>query len=142
MSLEIDEANQTLGDLKVEFVRGTLRLTRTNRRILVKGNLRTAVETECVRCLTLFRLTLTIQLEELFALSSAVDPIYFINDDGWLDLKQPLREQILLTMPIQVVCRPDCKGLCSQCGQNLNEGPCDCKTDEIDPRLATLKSLL
>ena len=142
MSLEVDEAVQTLGDLKVELVRGTLRLTRANRRILVKGIIQTAVETECVRCLTPFRLAFNVQLEELFALSSSIDPVYFVNEDGWLNLKQPLREQILLAMPIQALCRPDCKGLCDQCGQNLNDGLCSCSTEEIDPRLAALKALL
>ena len=142
VSLEINEGAQTLGDLKVEHVRGTLRLTRTNRRILVKGTIQTAVETDCVRCLTPCQLTLTLKLEELFAFSSAIDPIYFVNDDGWINLKQPLREQILLAMPIQTLCRPDCKGLCSQCGQNLNDGPCGCRTEDIDPRLAALKALL
>jgi uncharacterized protein len=142
MDLAVDEAHQVLGDLQVDFIRGTLRLTRTNRRILVKGVLQAAVDTECVRCLTPFQLALKFQLEELFALSAAADPVYYVDDGGWLNLKQPLREQILLAMPIQVLCRPDCKGLCSQCGANLNEGPCGCDTEDIDPRLAALKALL
>jgi uncharacterized metal-binding protein YceD (DUF177 family) len=75
------------------------------------------------------------------AFSAAADPTYFI-DEGWLDLRQPLREQILLTLPMHPLCRPDCKGLCSTCGHNLNEGPCNCSTEEIDPRLADLKKLL
>jgi uncharacterized protein len=142
MNLAVDETDQILGDLKVEYVRGELNLTRTDRRILVKGSLQTSVEAECVRCLTPFQLMLNISLEEMLAFSSAVDPIYFVNDDGWLNLKGPLREQIVLAMPLQVLCRLDCKGLCIQCGQNLNEGPCSCANDEVDPRLATLKSLL
>jgi uncharacterized protein len=142
MSLAVDETDQILGDLKVEYVRGNLNLTRTDRRILVKGNIQTSVEAECVRCLTPFQLMLNIPLEEMFAFSASVDPIYFVNDDGWLNLKGPLREQIVLAMPLQIVCRPDCKGLCIQCGQNLNEGPCGCANNEVDPRLATLKTLL
>jgi DUF177 domain-containing protein len=142
MGLEIDEVDQTLGDLKLDFVRGQLRLTRANRRILVKGTLHTAIDTECVRCLTPFRLDLNLQIEEMFALSAKADPIYCIDETGWLDLKQPLREQVLLAMPIQVLDRPDCKGLCPECGQNWNEGPCEHQNQGIDPRLAALKSLL
>lgn len=142
MDLAIDEANQVLGDFKVDFVRGQLRLTRANRRILAKGVLHTAVDTECVRCLTPFQLKLKLQVEEIIALSPAADPIYFVDESGWLSLLQPLREQILLAMPIQVLCRPNCKGLCNQCGQNLNDGPCGCDAGDIDPRLAALKSLL
>ena len=62
--------------------------------------------------------------------------------DGWLDLRQPLREQIMLAMPIHLLCRPDCKGLCTNCGQNWNEGPCNCSAEDLDPRLAALKNLL
>lgn len=142
MDLEVDETHQVLGDLKVEYVRGHLRLTRTNRRILAKGAIDTAVETECVRCLARCQLPLTLQLEEMLALSPSADPIYFIDEGGWLNLRQPLREQILLVMPIQPLCRPDCKGLCPHCGQTLNDGPCSCNTEDIDPRLAALKTLL
>jgi uncharacterized protein len=40
------------------------------------------------------------------------------------------------------LCRPDCRGLCIECGKNLNEGPCDCVVESIDSRLAELKELL
>jgi uncharacterized protein len=142
MDLAVDETQQVLGDLSVEYVRGVLRLTRTNRRILISGTLQTAVAVECVRCLVPFQLTLTLPLEEQFALSPAIDPVYYIAEGGWLSLGPPLREQILLAMPIHLVCRPECQGLCVDCGQNLNDGPCSCGTEGIDPRLAALKSLL
>ena len=142
MDLAIDEVNQVLGDLTVAYVRGKLRLTRTARRILAKGTLDTIVEAECVRCLTSFQLPLSLQIEEMFAMSAAADPVYFVDEGGWLNLRQPIREQILLAMPIQTLCRPDCKGLCNQCGSNLNLGPCGCDSADIDPRLAALKSLL
>lgn len=142
MDLAIDEVNQNVGDLKLDFVRGLLRLTRANHRILVKGRVQTAVDADCVRCLTPFKLNLNLQLEEMFALSPAVDPIYFVDDNGWLNLQQPLREQVLLAMPIKLFCRPDCKGLCPECGANRNDGPCGHEEDAVDPRLAALKSLL
>ncbi len=141
LGLDVDEVHQTLGDLKVDYVRGQLRLTRTNRGVLAKGQFSTELEAECVRCLEPFHLALTVPMEEMFAFSATVDPIYFI-DEGWLDLRAPLREQILLTLPMHSLCRPACKGLCSNCGHNLNEGPCTCSIEEIDPRLADLKKLL
>ena len=141
LGLEVDEVHQTLGDLKVDYVRGQLLLTRTNRGALAKGQFSTELETECVRCLEPFHLALTVPMEEMFTFSAASDPIYLI-DEGWLDLRQPLREQIMLALPMHSLCRPDCKGLCPNCGHNLNEGPCTCNTEEIDPRLAGLKKLL
>jgi hypothetical protein len=58
-----------------------------------------------------------------------------------LDLSQLAREQILLNLPEQVLCREDCKGICPTCGKDLNEGDCKCGEDEIDPRWAALKDL-
>lgn len=142
LDLAIDEIDQALDDLRLDFVRGHLRLTRTDKRILIKGNLETAMDADCVRCLTAFKLNLKFQLEELFALKPSGDPIYFVNDDGWLNLQPALREQVLLAMPIKLFCRPDCKGLCPECGQNWNDGSCEHQGQQIDPRLAALKSLL
>ena len=140
-SLQIDEVRQTLGDLKVDYVRGQLLLTRATRGVLIKGQFSTEFESECARCLEPFHLALTVPLEEMFALSPAADPIYHLVE-GWLDLRLPFREQILLALPMHSVCRPDCRGLCAICGQNLNAGPCACNQDTIDPRLAALKNLL
>ncbi len=141
LGLDVDEVHQTLGDLKVDYVRGQLLLTRTNRGVLATGQFHTALQVECVRCLEPFHLELEVPMEEMFSFTPASDPIYFI-DEGWLDLRKPLREQILLALPMHSVCRPDCKGLCPNCGQNWNEGPCNCDADDIDPRLADLRKLL
>jgi uncharacterized protein len=58
-----------------------------------------------------------------------------------VDLTEIIREQILLNLPEQVLCKEDCKGLCPQCGANRNLIDCDCGEDEIDPRWAALKNL-
>lgn len=60
-------------------------------------------------------------------------------DGKTIDLDPILREQVLLALPISVVCRDDCRGLCSMCGQNLNERECGCERKVLDPRLAALK---
>ena len=142
----IDEPERRLGhDLTVDYLRGNLLLTRTDQHILVAGDVNTALSTECVRCLDTFRLPLRIRLEELFSLTfgpHTSDAVYVVAPDGTVDLTLPLREQILLVQPIQPICQPNCKGLCSTCGKNLNEGPCNCEDESIDPRLATLKALL
>ena len=145
MQLVIDEPPLNLGpDLTADYLRGNLVLTRTDRHILVEGTLKSAVIADCVRCLDAFHQPLRISLEEQFALTagSNVDPLYLVETDGTLDLTFPMREQILLSQPIQTLCRPDCKGLCPHCGRNLNENPCECKDDSTDPRLASLKTLL
>ena len=100
---------------------------------------------ECVRCLEPFAYRLSFSLTDRFlpASEAAHDEDAFpISNDNSVDLSEPLREIILLSLPMHAVCRPDCRGLCPQCGQNLNFGQCDCQKEEIDPRLAILKQLL
>ncbi len=68
--------------------------------------------------------------------------VFFIDEAHRLDLEDPMREYALLSIPMLPLCREDCKGLCPQCGANLNDGPCDCDTEQVDDRLAALKHLL
>lgn len=59
-----------------------------------------------------------------------------------LDLAAFVREQGYLALPMKPLCRPDCRGLCPQCGTNLNESACTCDTTWVDPRLAALKAIV
>jgi uncharacterized protein len=70
------------------------------------------------------------------------DQVSTIGTDNHLDLKPILRDLVVISTPMHAVCAPDCLGLCPDCGQNLNEGMCDCQTDDIDPRLIALKTLI
>jgi uncharacterized protein len=143
--LTVDEGPHRLAqDTSVEYLRGTVRLTRTDRRVLAQGQIETEVSAECARCLEPFNLPLRIRIEELFTLfpASPADKTYHIGEDGYLNLDRPLVELVQLATPIQTLCRPDCRGLCSHCGQNLNEGTCHCSDEADDPRLAALRTLL
>ena len=62
-------------------------------------------------------------------------------DGKVIDLDPIVREQLLLALPMSAVCTEDCKGLCTVCGQNLNEKQCGCDTRQVDPRLAALKNI-
>ena len=62
--------------------------------------------------------------------------------DDRIDLNELLREQFYLALPMKPLCLDDCRGLCAQCGTNLNTGSCDCAPVWEDPRLAPLKNLL
>ena len=64
-----------------------------------------------------------------------------VFDGKRIDLDPILREQVLLALPISVVCREDCRGLCAVCGQNLNEEECGCERKVPDPRLSSLKDI-
>ena len=73
-----------------------------------------------------------------FALERADEELF---DGKVIDLEPIVREQVLLALPMNVVCREDCSGLCMKCGQNLNEKKCGCDTTFVDPRLAVLKNI-
>jgi uncharacterized protein len=66
--------------------------------------------------------------------------IGFFQGEG-LFLADVLREQVLLALPMKVICRSDCRGLCPNCGANLNHEECRCETHSSDPRLAPLARL-
>jgi uncharacterized protein len=132
-------------DLYLHSLHGEIILTRSTDCLLAEGQLDTTLDSECVRCLVSFPLSLTIQLDDLaFALPhiSPQDNQYRISQDGWVNVDLALREQVFLDIPQYTLCRPDCRGLCSMCGQDLNNGSCDCKELKIDPRLAALRDLL
>jgi len=122
---------------------------RFKKKVLVEGTIRTTVSLNCSRCLkpvsypveTRFREEYNpaedVDKEEEQELSEReLDLSYYSNDE--LDISELIREQVLLSVPMKVLCRADCKGICPKCGKDLNEGDCGCKTDEVDPRLAPL----
>lgn len=127
-------------DVAISHLLGKLRLTRTPQGILVQGTLEAKTAIECTRCLTPLLYTFQVELSELFALNGS--GAYVIDDGDTIDLTPILREEGILSIPMQVLCKPDCKGLCPECGHNLNEGSCDCVRDSIDPRLTLLRTLL
>jgi len=141
--LELDYPRVQLGDdLELDNLRGTVRLSRNSRGILVQADLETTVIMECSRCLTPTLVPVPLEIEELFTYPPLDDAAYSVEETGFLDLAPLLREEAILAMPMGVLCRPDCLGLCSECGQNLNEGPCNCEPDDIDPRFAILRDHL
>ena len=128
-------------DLKLVYLRGALRMVRTTEGILVQGSLDTAVEGECARCLEALELPITFEIEELYANSEDPNTEFIIGDDAYLDLTPLLHDEIIIATPLAPVCKADCAGLCLSCGQNLNQGTCDCEPDDIDPRFAVLLQL-
>lgn len=133
-------------------VHGELKLTRIDQRILVQGTLTIDVPMVCSRCLKSFSCSLTLQIEEEYyptvdintgsRLPSPDDSGSFtINEHHILDLTEAIRQYKVIALPMKPLCREECAGICPTCGKNLNEGPCDCLSGEIDPRWAKLLKL-
>ena len=142
---EIDlPALQVGDDLDLLFLRGLLRLTRTGEGLYIEGSLESEIDLECDRCLTQVNRALAVELGELlyYPPRPGTDPSENVPETGTLDLRPLVREHLLLDMPMHALCRSDCKGLCAECGGNLNETTCEHPEMDLDPRLAALKSLL
>ena len=145
LTLNVDTGPQDLTDLELDFVRGTIQVVRVQGGLLVRGTVESQLGLECVRCLDPFVLPVTLELEETFRLPEAgprPDLVYAVSDNDWLDLAPLLREQAWVVLPMKPLCHADCKGLCPQCGANLNVESCTCENVQVDPRLAVLKNLL
>lgn len=125
-------------------VQGTITVTRTGQGLLFQTHIGATTQVVCTRCLEPFDLRLECQFNELFAFSAnaVADTDLIVPESGRIDFAPLLREYLLLEVPIQPICRPDCKGLCSICGGNLNQTTCRHEEDLSDPRLAILKQLL
>jgi len=134
-------------------VDGEVRLMRTDQGILVKGTLHAEVELSCSRCLNLFDCPLTLRIEEEYFPTTDVvtgvslpppdEPDCFtIDEHNLLDLTEAVRQYALIAIPMKPLCREDCAGLCTRCGCNLNQGPCNCPPEPADPRWAELSKLV
>jgi uncharacterized protein len=140
-----DEAEvEVADDLPVHALRGSMNFTRTPQGLYGQGRLQATLTTECARCLTPFEQAVSSRISELFYYppENAPEGAAKVGDDVHVDLAPLVREDIFLGIPMHALCRPDCKGLCPNCGQNWNDGPCDCEAERRDPRWAALNQLL
>lgn len=111
--------------------------------LTLRGTLSASLRCTCDRCAAEFNREVNYPLDIPLAseLQDEENPDYFLLDGYELDLEELLETVFILNMDTRFLCRDDCKGLCSRCGKNLNDGSCDCRT-ESDPRLAVLEQLL
>lgn len=128
----------------------TLVQYRAGQELIFQGTLRGEVTGHCARCLEDFTVELNrpfhfvlvphaaggaeIELEE-----DDLDLSYYSGEE--IDVSPLVREQLLLALPTQPLCREDCRGLCPSCGVNRNEEQCGCPSGFVDPRFAALRGL-
>jgi DUF177 domain-containing protein len=116
------------------------------------GDVITELELTCSRCLEPYRIPLSASFDVRYLPASAVsaEAEHEMDDDDFetsyyrddqIDLNELMREQFYLALPMKPLCRVDCRGLCPQCGTNLNTSTCGCAPVWDDPRLAALKGL-
>lgn len=103
-----------------------------------------ALDTACDRCAAPLHREFRLPMEHILVASlnreDAEDLILVENNQ--LSLDELVEADLILNLPMKILCREDCRGLCPVCGKNLNEGLCGCRTESVDPRLAVLGELL
>lgn len=97
--------------------------------ILVTGNMKYTLEYNCARCLETVNNNYSVDFGEIYTLKS--DDDYHITDDK-IDITPIIEENIILNINYRVLCNEDCKGLCPECGTNLNNNKCNCNTSIDD----------
>jgi uncharacterized metal-binding protein YceD (DUF177 family) len=121
-----------------------LRLESVMEGVLVSGEVDVPVTGSCARCLEQFDDTLELDVQELFAYegstteaTSEEDEVRLVENDR-IDLEPMVRDLVVLALPLSPVCSDDCRGLCVDCGQRLDDLPADHSHEVLDPRFAGL----
>jgi uncharacterized protein len=125
---------------------------RAKERYVLEGDLSGVLKAECDRCLDPYDIELSHKFKVFLALppeETEKDEVELLEEDmeicfitgDQLNLDEVVKEQIYLSLPIKIVCREDCKGLCPDCGTDLNKGDCACEKVKGHPAFSTLKNL-
>ncbi len=143
------------GFVVVDKIRVKCEVSKTSDGVYVKGEVSTVLELTCDRCTEVFPWKVCSKLNVSFVpkppeqtvaheveLSSEdLDAYYFEGNE--IDLRGPVRDLVVVSIPMKSLCHEECKGLCPECGKKLEQEKCHCESrEEVDPRFAVLKNLI
>lgn len=146
------------GDGGFHGISGVVKLTRTDRGILLRSEITGGGVSECSRCLEPAATVLhTVLEEEYFPVNGDLGPgssllrqkvveedeipEFWIDQANNLDVTEAIRQALVSETPLVPLCGPECAGICPECGNNRNTNPCECEVESIDPRLVGLLDL-
>jgi uncharacterized protein len=149
VELEMQEFSTKMGTFPVSR-KGPLALTvvHTGNRVLeITGETEMAFRIPCARCLTPVEYPIALHVERTVDMNlteaereEKEEETNFVAGE-MLDPEILVRNELLINWPVRVLCREDCKGICSRCGANLNQGSCDCEAEPSDPRMAVIRDI-
>ena len=152
----LDETFEPWPETGTTRVRGEITLTSMNRGIWISGPIETNASSTCARCLTLSERSVRFRVDEEYLPTVEIDsgtPVsaqesqeakegtFILDSHHTLDLTEAVRQYVIINLPMKPLCHQNCAGLCSTCGANLNDHPCDCST-YADSRWSPLLDLL
>jgi uncharacterized protein len=135
VSLELEFHNLEFVNREIEIkdpIKLELEVFNTRDSFVVEGKLKANLILSCSRCLQKYSSPVELDISEDVLKSK-------MEDEEELYLDEIIVDNIILSLPMKPLCSDDCKGICPECGQDLNEGECDCEVEALDPRLAKLK---
>ena len=144
-----DEDVNELG-LEEPFVKNLLvnvELNKSHNQIILDAKLSINTKFNCDRCNKNYFSELTSSYRMVYLLgtepvdSGSINITYLSLDTDKINIDDDVRDYALLSIPMKKLCKENCKGLCSKCGKDLNEGSCECRNDEIDDRWLPLMEL-
>ena len=136
--IQVDE------ELSLREFHGSAIVGRTPQGLLLTGGFEATISAQCVRCLRDFDQIIRWEMTELYAFNekSVTDSGLILSDDAQIDLAPIIRDYAITEIPISPICKPDCRGLCAECGQDLNQNDCGHHPSNDDHPFASLQDLL
>jgi uncharacterized protein len=151
--LDVEFQETVTFDAGPSLVQAQLKIKKIDTQVMVNGNIWADAELQCSRCLKVFKSRISFPFEAVFhpieqlkeeekheLRIEELDMGFYSKDE--LDLVDIIKEQIMLNLPMKTLCNDLCKGICLQCGADLNTGDCGCSEKDIDSRLVVLRKLL
>jgi uncharacterized protein len=130
------------GDIEFnEIISSNIEVNKVGEKFIVKGKIKTAILLECSRCLKKFEYNIdcnfrliylkNIKFKEGEISKEEIDEVMLTDDI--LNIGDDIRQTIILEIPMKPICKESCKGLCANCGKDLNFGKCNCKFEKTSP---------
>ncbi len=147
--LELDKISFQMGDYPIlEKTPVELEITNTGNKVLeLKGVGSVTVGIPCDRCLEQVAVKIPYEIEQKLDMKkSDTERVQDLDENDYLtgmdlDVDRLVYLEVLMSWPLKVLCREDCKGICSRCGKNLNKGSCGCAEEPKDPRMAAISDI-
>ena len=118
-----------------------------DKKLLLTGNAQVTLQMPCDRCLEPVDIPFELELDEELDMTKTesertedLDEQPYVSGYN-LDVDRLVGNELTLNLPMKVLCREDCKGICNRCGTNLNYGTCDCDTRSLDPRMSVIQDI-
>lgn len=134
-TIELEDRLEDIGEVVLNMpARGQITLTKLEDLILASFKIQLAVSSECARCLDdalqHIELEFTVEYKLRPGADIAEQGIYHVRKNQ-IDISEPIRQELISSLPVNVLCRPACKGLCPNCGINWNREKCKCKIEPV-----------